>query len=73
MTQLDPSSQEGKRNRHIPDTRKIIHRHIQNKNDEITDDDLKSIRISMELPMFFSLSQKIKQDGQVNPEPGNWH
>lgn len=37
----------------IPDTRKIVHRHIRNIDDVITDEDLKSIRISQELPSFF--------------------
>jgi hypothetical protein len=45
----DSSSQQLKRNRIIPDTRKIVHRHLQNMHDVITDEDIKSVRISIEL------------------------
>ena len=39
----------GKRN-FFTDASKIVHRHLENEDDEITEEDLRSVRISTELP-----------------------
>lgn len=44
------ATQQGNVHRVIPETRKIIRRHIQNMDDVITDEDLRSIQILNEAP-----------------------
>lgn len=45
-----------KSSRNLPDSRKIVHRHLSDKNDVITDEDIKGVRISKELPSFLSVT-----------------
>jgi hypothetical protein len=46
---LDNLSGE-RRNRFESDTQRIIHRHLENKNDLITDEDIASVRVGMTPP-----------------------
>lgn len=45
-----PGNQNGER--FEPDTTKIVHRHLADKNHVITDEEIRSVRISTELPPF---------------------
>lgn len=38
---------EGSEERFESDTQKIVHRHLENKNDVITDDDIRNVRVGM--------------------------
>src|SRR3954470_9828732 len=38
---------EGNDDRFLSDTQKIIHRHLENKNDVITEEDIKNVRVGM--------------------------
>src|SRR4051812_31219652 len=41
---------EGNDERFLSDTQKIIHRHLENKNDVITEEDIKNVRVGMTPP-----------------------
>ena len=38
---------EGTEERFLSDTQKIVHRHLENKNDVITEDDIRNVRVGM--------------------------
>jgi hypothetical protein len=49
------------------DTQRIMHRHLQNKNDVITDEDIAGIRIGM-TPNFDAAAEQQVEDAEGNPE-----
>jgi hypothetical protein len=54
------------------DTQKIIHRHLQNKDDIITDDDIRNVRIGLTPPTPDTPAlARFAEEGENDEEPKN--
>lgn len=66
---LQPNSLKNGHNedRFETDSRKIVHRHLENKDDIITDEDIASVRVGIDpAELDPAVKEKLEEEGQVD-------